>query len=100
MVRVAPELKITCACDEVVAPTANAMSAGQHAGLGRDGLIKAFHAHNDAVKAAIPSDRLLVYQVKEGWDPLCAFLGLEAPDEDFPRSNSREEFWDRLRPKN
>ena len=73
--------------------------AGFPLGLSREELIKGFHTHNDAVKAAIPSDRLLVYQVKEGWIPLCAFLGLDAPGEDFPRSNSREEFWELLRPK-
>jgi hypothetical protein len=65
-------------------------------GLSRDQLIEAFIAHNEAVKKAIPAKRLLVYQVKEGWRPLCEFLAAPVPDEDFPRSNSREEFWDRL----
>jgi hypothetical protein len=73
--------------------------AGFPSGLSREELISAFHAHNDAVKAAIPPARLLVYQVKEGWGPLCDFLGLEVPDEAFPRSNSREEFWERFQPK-
>ena len=62
--------------------------------LDRQGLAKAFVAHNDAVKAAIPADRLLVYQVKEGWAPLCAFLGATAPTDPFPRTNDRSEFWD------
>ena len=48
------------------------------------------------VKATIPADRLLVYQVKEGWGPLCAFLGVAEPAEPFPRTNNRAEFWDRL----
>ena len=65
-------------------------------GLDRAGLRAAFVAHNDAVKAAIPADRLLVYEVKQGWDPLCAFLGKDAPDEEFPRTNDRAEFWDRV----
>ncbi len=63
-------------------------------GLDRDGLIAAFNAHNDAVKAAIPPGQLLVYQVKEGWGPLCEYLGVQAPDEPFPRSNDRAEFWE------
>jgi hypothetical protein len=63
-------------------------------GLDRDGLIKGFIAHNEAVKAAIPADRLLVYQVKEGWAPLCTFLGVPVPDEPFPRTNDRAEFWE------
>ena len=63
-------------------------------GLDRDALIERFVGHNNAVRAAIPSDQLLVYQVKEGWGPLCDFLGIAAPDEAFPRTNNRQEFWD------
>ncbi|WP_457652870.1 sulfotransferase family protein [Rhodocaloribacter sp.] len=65
-------------------------------GLDREGLMRAFTAHNEAVKRAIPADRLLVYQVKDGWEPLCAFLGVPVPDAPFPRSNDRAEFWDRV----
>lgn len=65
-------------------------------GLDRDALAEAFTAHNDAVKATIPADQLLVFEVKQGWDPLCEFLGVPTPDEDFPRTNHREEFWDRV----
>ncbi|WP_405231942.1 sulfotransferase family protein [Lentisalinibacter salinarum] len=65
-------------------------------GLDRDGLVKAFTAHNDAVREAVPADRLLVFEVKQGWQPLCAFLGVPVPDEEFPRTNHREEFWDRV----
>ena len=63
-------------------------------GLDKEALRNAFAAHNEAVKAAIPADQLLVYQVKEGWGPLCAFLGVDEPDEPFPRTNDRGEFWD------
>ena len=63
-------------------------------GLDRDGLIKGFVAHNEAVKEAIPTGQLLMYQVKEGWGPLCDFLGVPVPDEDFPRTNARAEFWE------
>jgi Sulfotransferase domain len=65
-------------------------------GLDRDGLIRAYMAHNEAVKEAIPADQLLVYEVKEGWDPLCEFLDVPVPAEAFPRSNDRAEFWDRV----
>jgi hypothetical protein len=65
-------------------------------GLDRDGLMNRFTAHNEAVKDAIPAERLLVYQVREGWGPLCDFLGVAAPDEPFPRTNDRAEFWDRV----
>lgn len=63
-------------------------------GLDRNGLVEAFNSHNDAVKAAIPASRLLVFEVKDGWQPLCDFLGLPVPDMEFPRTNHREEFWD------
>ena len=33
-----------------------------------------------------------MYQVTEGWEPLCAFLGVPAPDAPFPRTNDRESF--------
>jgi len=66
-------------------------------GLDRDVIIRAFIAHNDAVKASIPARQLLVYQVTEGWEPLCTFLGTPIPDEVFPRTNSRLEFWERVR---
>lgn len=68
-------------------------------GLNEVELAERFILHNEAVKAAIPADRLLVYQVKEGWGPLCEFLGVPAPDEPFPRTNDRSEFWDLVKGK-
>lgn len=68
--------------------------SGFPAGLDISALKTAFIAHNDAVKAAIPSDRLLSFEVKEGWGPLCSFLGVPVPDGPFPRTNDRSEFWD------
>ena len=65
-------------------------------GLDNTGLARAFATHSEMVKAVIPADRLLVYQVMEGWGPLCALLGVSEPKEPFPRTNNREEFWDRL----
>ncbi len=75
---------------EVIAKT------GFPKGLDEAGLTKAFNAHNDAVKAAVPPHQLLTYQVKEGWGPLCAFLGVPEPVDPFPRTNNRGEFWDRV----
>ncbi len=63
-------------------------------GLDEAGLSSAFTAHCDAVKGAIPASQLLVYQVKQGWEPLCAFLDVPVPDTAFPRTNDRSEFWD------
>lgn len=61
--------------------------------LGRNSVIAAFERHNAALQAAIPPERLLVYEVSHGWAPLCAFLDVPAPDGPFPHINSREEFW-------
>jgi len=52
-----------------------------------------YRRHVEAVMAGLPADRLLVFDVAEGWAPLCRFLGRPIPEEPFPRSNSREEFW-------
>ena len=37
----------------------------------------------------VPPEKLLVYNVKEGWDPLCKFLVMDVPDHPFPRKNNR-----------
>jgi hypothetical protein len=58
----------------------------------RDYLIGHFLRHTEEVKAAIPPERLLVYEVGEGWNRLCDFLGVRVPDEPFPSENSREQF--------
>lgn len=52
--------------------------------------IDIFNRHNEAVKQYVPVDRLLVYDVKEGWEPLCTFLGVPVPtDKPFPHLNDR-----------
>lgn len=50
-----------------------------------------FESRNQSVIDALPPERLLVYSPKEGWGPLCSFLGVPEPDEPFPRVNSRDE---------
>jgi hypothetical protein len=66
-------------------------------GLDVSQLAKAFSTHTQAVKALIPASQLMVYEVKDGWEPLCKFLGKPAPAEAFPRTNDRAEFWDRVK---
>ncbi|MGB5316841.1 MAG: sulfotransferase family protein [Robiginitalea sp.] len=63
-------------------------------GLDREGLIDGFNAHNKAVREVIPAEQLLVFQVKDGWEPLCKFLNVAVPNDPFPRTNNREEFWE------
>jgi len=49
--------------------------------------IEVYERHNAEVNRRVPSERLLVYQVKEGWGPLCEFLGVPEPERPFPRLN-------------
>ena len=51
-----------------------------------------FLAHIDEVKSVIAPERLLVYDVKQGWDPLCKFLNVDIPAEDFPATNTSDDF--------
>lgn len=59
--------------------------------------IAAFEAHNAQVTAAIASDRLLIYDVTTGWEPLCNFLELPVPNATFPHTNARAGFATGLR---
>ncbi len=54
----------------------------------RERSIAAYRQHGEDVRAAIPADRLLEYEVTEGWPPLCAALGVDVPDRPFPRTNA------------
>lgn len=58
----------------------------------KDHVISVYNAHNEAVKAEVPADQLLVHEVGAGWEPLCAFLGVPVPDEPFPNRNSTKDF--------
>ena len=55
-------------------------------------MIDWYERHNEDVIAAIPADRLLVYRVSDGWEPLCRFLGVAVPRTTFPHVNSTEAF--------
>ena len=54
--------------------------------------VKVFNDHIEQVKADIEPERLLVYEVGSGWEPLCTFLGVPVPDEPYPKTNTTEEF--------
>ena len=48
---------------------------------------KKYREHNERVKAVIPREKLLIYNVKQGWKPLCEFLGCDVPEMEFPKEN-------------
>jgi hypothetical protein len=56
----------------------------------RDSNIRFFKAHIEAVRRDVPADRLLEFQVTQGWEPLCRFLGVEVPNSSFPHLNERK----------
>ena len=61
---------------------------GMFKGLKTDNEIKQeFLNWNQAVIDYVPKDRLLVYRVKDGWEPLCKFLDLPKPDIPFFHKN-------------
>ncbi len=60
----------------------------------RQVLIDAFEAHIAELRRSLPPERVLFFNVADGWPPLCEFLEQPVPDTDFPHSNSRDEFWD------
>ena len=51
----------------------------------RETLERKFEEHNDYVKKVVSKERLLVYRVEEGWEPLCEFLEMKVPEEPYPR---------------
>ncbi|TLD04411.1 uncharacterized protein PgNI_12140 [Pyricularia grisea] len=55
--------------------------------------------HIAEVKAAVAPERLLVFDLKDGWEPLCEFLGKDVPDVPFPVKNERKEHVERVRRK-
>jgi len=59
----------------------------------QDAALGAYRRRIEQVRATIPHERLLIFDVAEGWEPLCRFLDVQAPATPFPHANSTEEFW-------
>ena len=60
--------------------------------LDKDNAIAVFNAHNEEVRRCVPRKRLLVHQSGEGWEKLCAFLGVPVPATPYPKVNTTEDF--------
>lgn len=58
--------------------------------------IEVFHRHNQEVVDHVEEARLLVYDVRQGWEPLCAFLGVNVPEQNFPHLNDSASMRERL----
>jgi Sulfotransferase domain len=60
----------------------------------KDYAIQVFKDHIEDVKRTVPADRLVIYEVGQGWVPLADMLGVEAPDAPFPHLNDTDSFRD------
>ncbi|KAK8090596.1 hypothetical protein PG994_000101 [Apiospora phragmitis] len=58
-----------------------------------------YRRHYAEIRAAVPEERLLDYDLKQGWGPLCEFLGKPVPQMPFPQVNKREDHVARVRAK-
>lgn len=62
----------------------------------RDG-DRIFVEHERMIRDLVPKERLLVFEPKEGWAPLCTFFGRTVPDVGFPRVNDTEYYLAKIR---
>ena len=61
----------------------------------RASCIAAYERHNADVIRTVPKERLLVFDVKQGWEPLCRFLNVPVPAIPFPKANTKDDFLNR-----
>jgi len=61
----------------------------------REHALAVYRRHLREVRERVPADRLLMYDAKDGWGPLCAFLGVPVPAEPYPHRNTTKEFHER-----
>jgi len=61
--------------------------------LSRENTIKVFNQHNDKVRQTVSPERLLIYDVQQGWEPLCSFLKVPVPNLPFPHKNYTRGFF-------
>jgi hypothetical protein len=59
----------------------------------REKCLEVYRQHIEDVKRTVPAERLFVYNVREGWKPLCEFLDVPVPEGKlFPHINDRKSF--------
>jgi hypothetical protein len=63
----------------------------------KEKVISEFNFHTEDVIRTIPKEKLLVFDVRSGWKPLCRFLNVPVPEVPFPVSNSRDEFFEKVK---
>jgi len=71
--------------------SSSGLSMMEACAAGEQSAVQFYHDHVNEVRAHVPAERLLVWEVKEGWAPICKFLGVPVPDIPFPRLNDTAE---------
>jgi len=46
--------------------------------------------HIERLRDVVPPEKLRLFNVKDGWEPLCEMLGVDVPEVPFPRINDSE----------
>ena len=59
--------------------------------IGEEAAVALFKSHRAEVCSHVPADQLFVFDVQEGWEPLCKFLDVPIPDSPFPNINNSDE---------
>ncbi len=58
-----------------------------------DGILAAYRANPAAALALQDRGQSLVFRAGDGWEPLCEFLNVAVPNEPYPRTNARADFF-------
>ncbi len=59
--------------------------------VNKSAAIARYHELLEEIKVEVPQEKLLIFTVDQGWEPLCKFLGVDIPETDFPNVNDRTE---------
>ena len=57
---------------------------------GKEASVKFYNKWVQDVKDTVPENQLLVHHARDGWEPLCKFIGVPIPDQPYPRVNDTE----------
>jgi len=68
-----------------------------HNDLSKENAINCYNEHNQRVINECPKEKLFIFEIKEGWEPLCKFLNLPVPNVPFPNVNDSKEFQKHVR---
>ena len=60
----------------------------------REAIKSGFIRHYEHIRSIVPKDQLLEHSSRDGWEPICKFLGKPVPNEPYPRVNEGSSTWD------